>query len=147
MWPLIIAAGSTLLSAYSKKKAGEAEEKAGAEDLTDSALSGHFREKSVAEKGRRTLGTMRARTGASGVDMSGSSLQVLMDSAGQAARDLYIARHIIGRNTDAAKARMDRGSSAQSDAIAGGLVGLGTIAATGAKDSAVRYKPASGENP
>jgi hypothetical protein len=141
MWPLIIAAGSTLLDMYSKKKAGEKEAAAGAEDLTDAALSGHFREKGVSEKRSRTLGTMRARTAASGVDMSGSSLQVLMNSASQAARDLYIARHIAGRNMDSATDRIDKGNAAQTSAVTSGLIGLGKVVITGAKDASARYKP------
>lgn len=141
MLPYILAAGATLLSAQAKSQAGGAEIDAGMEDYSDAALSGHFKEKGLLEKWGRTSGTMRARTAASGVAMAGSALEVLQASAGQAARDLFIARHLTRRNLDAADRRIEGGAADKAGAMTGAIFGLGKIAAGAYGDAAKRYKP------
>lgn len=143
MWPLILMAASTLLSAETKKKAGKAEEEAGLRDYVDASLSGHFRESGISEKRDRVLSSMRARAAASGVEMAGSPLEVLANSASQSARDLFIARHITQRTTEAATRRREGGAQMQQSAyleaalgVASAYMGAGTTAAGG-------YKPPS----
>jgi hypothetical protein len=140
MLPYLLAAGSTLLSMNAKARSGEAEAEAGAADLMDSALSGHFREKGVIEKRDRALSRIRARAGASGVELAGSALEVLMNSASQAERDLFIARHVSQRASEAAGRRMDRGESMQKDAYLEGTLGLASTAVSAGKDYAGGYK-------
>jgi hypothetical protein len=140
MWPYVFAAASTLLSMNAKAKAGEAEAEAGAQDLMDSALSGHFREKGISEKRDRVLSSMRARAGTSGVEISGSPLEVLMHAAGQAERDLFIAKHVSQRTSGSARRRMAGGERTQSDAYLQGGLGLASTAVAAGKDYQGGYK-------
>jgi hypothetical protein len=141
MYQFLLAAGSTLLKMDAEKSAADAEKRAGAADLTDASLAGHFREKGLQEKWSRTSGTMRARAGASGVAMEGSALEVLMNSAAQAGRDLYIARHVTSRDLDNARSRMERGDRAEQSAVAAGMLDLASTGVKYKKDLAGRYKP------
>jgi len=141
MLPYLLAAGSTLLSAQAGAKAGENVMEAGVGDYEDAALAGHFKEKGLREKWSRSSGTMRARTAASGVEMAGSPLEVLMHSAGQAERDLVIARHMTKRNLEAADARIERGAAGKQMAITSGLWKLGALGMDAYGDMAGGYKP------
>lgn len=140
MLPFLLAAGSTLLSMSAERSAAEAERGAGGQDFVDASLSGYFREKGISEKWNRTSGTMRARAGASGVAMAGSALEVLVNSAAQAARDLYIARHVTGRDLANARSRMERGDRAGQSAVAAGMLKLGSNVVDYKKDLAGRAK-------
>ena len=144
MYQFLLAAASTLLNMEAEKKAGEAEQAAGIEDYSDAALSGHFREKGVSEKRDRILSKIRSRAAASGVDMSGSPLEVLAHSAGQAERDLFIARHITDRNLDNARSRMTGGAAAKGDAALEGVLGLATAGVKAKKRSVGGYVPSDG---
>lgn len=127
MWPYVLAAGSTLLGMQAGRRAGKAEIAAGQEDMTSALVSGHFRDERIAEKRDRTLSSMRARAGASGVEMVGSPLEVLMHAAGQAERDLAIAQMITDRGVNAARARISSGAAAKEGATTSGILSLGAL--------------------
>lgn len=141
MLPYVLAGGATLLNMNANRKAGAAEMEAGAADLSDAYLSGHFRDKSIREKRDQVLGRTRARAAASGVEMAGSPLEVLLESAAQAERDLVISRHITRRNADTARARIQSGSSAKSQAGAAGMLRLGALGFAAGKDFKAGYQP------
>lgn len=144
MWPYLLAGGATLLSMNANRKAAGAEIDAGSADLSSALLSGHFREKGIREKRDRVLGAMRARAAASGVEMAGSPLEVLLSSAAQAERDLVISRHITERNADAARARISSGVAAKKQAGAAGLLRLGALGFAAGKDFKAGYQPPGG---
>ena len=121
MLPFLLAAGATLVGAQAGAASGRNTMEAGIQDYEDASLSGFFREKGLREKWSRTGGTMRARTAASGVAMAGSALEVLVNSAGQAARDLVIARHMTKRSLEAADARIEGGAAAKQAAWTGAI--------------------------
>ena len=144
MLPFLLAAGATLLGAQAGAKAGENAMEAGVADYEDAALAGHFKEKGLREKWSRASGTMRARTAASGVAMEGSALEVLANSAGQAARDLVLARHMTKRNLEAADDRIEGGAAAKQMAWTGALWKIGSTAVGAYGDMAKGYKPPDG---
>jgi hypothetical protein len=135
MWPFILSAASTLMSAQSEREAGEAEREAGAADLTSALVSGHFRDEAITEKRNKVLSSMRARAVASGVEMSGSPLEVLMHAAGQAERDLIISRLTTQRNKITSQARGRRGAAQEKGAVGEGLLKVGKQYVTGYKGS------------
>jgi len=135
MWPFLLAAASTLMSAQDAKEAGAANSAAGEADLTSALVSGHFQEQGITEKRDRILSKMRARAGASGVELTGSPLEVLMHAAGQAERDLIISRLTTERNTNAAQARIRSGAAQEKGAMGEGLFKIGKDYVTGYKGS------------
>jgi hypothetical protein len=141
MWPYLLAGGATLLGMQAGRQAGEAEMEAGAEDLTSALVAGSFRERGLNEKRDRTLSRIRARAGASGVEMAGSALEVFTNAAGQAARDLIVSKIATEREVTAARARIRGGSSKKQGAITGGLLELGALGLDYARTSKLAYKP------
>ncbi len=143
MWPYVLAGGATLLDMQAGRKAGAAEERAGAADLTSALVAGSFRTKRISEKRDRVLSSMRARAGASGVEMAGSPLEVLMNAAGQAERDLIASRYATEAEVAAARERLRAGGVKKDAATVGGLFGLGALAMGFAKDIGTGYKSPS----
>jgi len=141
MWPYVLAGGATLLNMESSRKAASAEIGAGSADLASALLSGHFRDKGIQEKRDRALGKIRARTAASGVEMAGSPLEVLLESSAQAERDLIISRHITERNAEASRARIRSGVAAKRQAASAGLLKLGALGFVAGKDFKAGYQP------
>lgn len=140
MWPYILAAGSTLLEMDANRQAGGAEERAGAEDLTAALTAGAFRTKRIAEKRDRTLSAMRARAGASGVEMAGSALEVYTNAAGQAARDLIVSQMATEQEVIAARERIRAGGAKKNAAVTGGLLELGAIGLMAGTKAGKGYK-------
>ncbi|OGQ00037.1 MAG: hypothetical protein A2Z40_03215 [Deltaproteobacteria bacterium RBG_19FT_COMBO_60_16] len=140
MWPYLLAAGSTLLGMQAGRRAGEAEVGAGSEDLTSALVAGSFRDRGLSEKRDRALSRIRARTGASGVELAGSALEVFTNAAGQAARDLIVSRIATEREVAVARERIRGGAARAQGAVTGGLLELGALGLDYAKTSGLRYK-------
>lgn len=140
MWPYLLAGGATLLGMQAGKRAGQAETDAGAADMTNALVSGSFQEKGISAKRDQVFSRMRARAAASGVEMTGSPLEVLMHAAGQAERDLTISRLTTERNVNMAQARIESGAAIEQGAITKGLFELGALGMDYAKTSGLGYK-------
>jgi hypothetical protein len=123
------------------RRAGQAEMEAGAEDLTSALVAGSFRDRGLSERRDRVLSRMRARTGASGVAMEGSALEVLTNAAGQAARDLIVSRMATEQEVAAARTRIRSGSNKKQGAVIGGLLEFGASALKIKQFEDQRYKP------
>jgi len=143
MWPYLLAGGATLLEMQAGRAAGQAEIDAGSADMTSALVSGSFREKGISEKRDRVLSSMRARAGASGVELTGSPLEVLMHAAGQAERDLIISRLTTDRNVNTAQARIRSGAAKEQGALTEGIFKLGALGVDYAKQSGTGYKSPS----
>lgn len=140
IFPYVLAGGATLLGMQAGRAAGKSEIEAGKADLEAAMTSGFFRERGIREKRDRTLSSMRARAGASGVAVSGSALEVFQDAAAQAERDLIVTR--IAARTDAARARarIAGGAARQQQSFSEGIFTLGSLGFDYAKSVGTGYK-------
>lgn len=139
MLPLLLAAGSTLLTAKQGIDEGNDLAKAGAADMAEALFSSHTRKKRVTEHRERTLGTIRSRVGASGVELVGSPLEVLLTSAAQAERDLIISRRIGQNAYTAAQTKLNAGANRSRDALIGGMLNLGSAGVKAGKSNIGSY--------
>ncbi len=146
MWPYLLAGASTLLGMQANRRAGKYEVEAGSQDMTDALLSGHFREEAISEKRDRILSSTRARAAASGVEMTGSPLEVLLESSKQAQRDLFISRYTTERNVNKARTRITRGADAEASGPLEGLLSFGKeFFDIQAREAAAYKKPTGGD--
>lgn len=140
-FPYVLAAGATLLGMQAGRAAGRSEIEGGKADLEAAITSQFFRERGITEKRDRTLSTMRARAGRSGVAIAGSALEVFQDAASQAERDLIVTRMAARADAARARARIAGGAAMQQQAFSEGLFTLGSLGFDYAKSVGKGYKP------
>jgi hypothetical protein len=90
--PLILGLGGTAISAVGQIKSGNAAEGAAEFNANIALEDAAIKEKQQRYTDQRTLSSGRAIVGASGVQMSGSPLDVMAESARQAELDALIIR-------------------------------------------------------
>lgn len=149
---LIIMAAATAVTAYSAYSAGEREKHARdynakmAEYQARTAReAAEVRREIYAKKAARQLATMRARYGASGVDISeGSPLLVLMESAGEAAKDELRIKYGGEAESWGLLSEAQKEREAGQGAYAGGVLSAGGSLLSGAAKGYSMYSGGKG---